>query len=60
MNLGVLYFHSSGASRGMKRARGRSPEVAVSGQEGKLFPAAVLRYFLPKTKENGLGLLKDG
>lgn len=44
----------------MKRAHGRGPELTVSRQEGKLFPADVLRYFLPKTKKNGLGLLEDG
>lgn len=60
MNLGILYFHSSGASQGTKRAHGRSPELAVSRQEGKLFPASVLRYFIPKTKKNGFGLFEDG
>lgn len=44
----------------MKRAHGRSPELPVSRQEGKLFPADVLRYFLPKTKKNGLDLLEGG
>lgn len=60
MNLGILYCHSPGASQGMRRAHGRGPELTVSRQEGKLFPADVLRYFLPKTKKNGLGLLEDG
>lgn len=60
MNLGILYFHSPGAFQGVKRAHGRSPELAVSRQEGKLFPAGVLRHFLPKTKKNGLGLPEDG
>lgn len=57
-NLGILYFHSSGPSQGMKRAHGRSPELAVSRQEGKFFPAGVLRY--SKDKKNGLSLLEDG
>lgn len=39
---------------------GRSPELAAPRQEGELFPAGVLRHFLPKTTENGLDLLKDG
>lgn len=38
----------------------RRPELAASRQEGELFPAGVLRHFLPKTKKNGLDLLEDG
>lgn len=64
--MGVLYFHSPGASQRVKRAlsnpaiHGRSPELAAPRQEGELFPAGVLRHFLPKTTENGLDLLEDG